>query len=76
MSASPVRYVKEARLHGSLFDPLDTSRLVSSADTGFGVDHAEPLEALAWARGARNWPLGDSQDGHEFLLVLEVGHRK
>ena len=46
MKASPVRYVKEAKLRGRLFYPEDVSGLVSSVDTGFWVDHTEPLEAL------------------------------
>ncbi len=29
--------------------PAKNSGLVSSVDTGFWVDHNEPLEALAWA---------------------------
>ncbi|KAL8932094.1 MAG: hypothetical protein Q9211_006532 [Gyalolechia sp. 1 TL-2023] len=75
MKASPIRYVKDARLCGSLFHPDDSSGLVSSANTSFWVDHTEPLEALAWAREAAHWPLGDLHDGHEFLLVLEAKHR-
>ena len=75
MEASPVRYVKDAKLHGSLFDPGDTSGLVSCVDTGFFVDHNEPLEALAWVREAMDWPLGELFDGHEFLLILEARRR-
>lgn len=75
MKASPIRYVKDAKLSGSLFNPEDISGLVSSVDTGFWVDHTEPLEALAWARDIGDWPLGELHDGHEFLLVLEVRRR-
>ncbi len=75
MKASPIRYVKDAKLSGSVFDPEDTSGLVSSVDTGFWVDHTEPIEALAWARDVVDWPLGDLHDGHEFLLVVEVRRR-
>ena len=50
MRASPIRYVKDAKLRGSLFNPEDASGLVSSVDAGFWIDHTEPLEALAWAR--------------------------
>ncbi len=59
MKASPIRYVKDAKLRGSLFNPEDTSGLVSSVNTGFWVDHTEPLQALAWARDTLPWPLGD-----------------
>ena len=55
--------------------PSDTSGLVSSVDSGFFVDHAEPLEALAWVRQEMVWPLGELADGHEFLLILEARHR-
>ena len=47
MEASPVSYVKDAKLRGSVFAPDDTSGLVSAVDSGFFVDHNELLEALA-----------------------------
>lgn len=75
MKASPIRYVKDAKLRGSVFNPEDASGLVSSVDTGFWVDHTEPIEALAWARDMVDWPLGELHDGHEFLLVLKVRRR-
>jgi hypothetical protein len=68
-------YVKKAKLCGSLFGPEDTSGLVSSVDSGFFVDHTEPLEALGWVREEFDWPLGELSDGHEFLLVLESRRR-
>lgn len=75
MKASPISYVKDAKLRGSLFNPEDVSGLVASVETGFWVDHTEPLEALAWARRTIDWPLGELHDGHEFLLVLEARRR-
>jgi len=75
MKASPIRYVKEAKLCGSLFHPEDVSGLVSSVDTGFWVNHTKPLEALKWARDTVDWPLSELHSGHEFLLVLEVRRR-
>lgn len=75
MKASPIRYVKEAKLRGSLFNPEDASGLVSSVDTSFWIDHTEPLEALVRAREAIEWPLGELNDGHEFLLILEARKR-
>jgi len=75
MKASPIRYVKEAKLRGSLFNPEDASGLVSSVDTGFWIDHTEPLEALVRAREAIGWPLGELNDGHEFLLIHEARKR-
>ena len=75
MEASPLGYVKDSKLYGSLFNPEDTSGHVSCVNTGFFVDHAEPLEALAWVREEWNWPLGKLYDGHEFVLILEVRRR-
>jgi len=75
MKASPISYVKDAKLRGSVFNPGDTSGLVSSVDSGFFVDHNEPLEALAWVREEMDWPLGELFDGHEFLLILEARRR-
>lgn len=75
MEASPIGYVNKAELRGSLFDPEDTSGVVSSVDTRFFVDHTEPLKALAWAREGLDWPLGELLDGHEFLLIIPVRRR-
>lgn len=75
MKASPISYIKNSKLCGSAFDPSDTSGLVSSVDSGFFVDHNEPLEALAWVREEMKWPLGELFDGHEFLLILETRRR-
>lgn len=61
MKASPIRYVRDAKLRGNLFDPEDDSGLVSSVDTGFWIDHREPLEALARAREAIDWPLASGR---------------
>jgi hypothetical protein len=75
MGCSPISYIKDAKLSGSLFNPEDTNGVVSSVDTGFFVDHEEPLEALLWVRENMNWPLGELIDGHEFLLILQVRRR-
>jgi hypothetical protein len=75
MKVSPVEYVRDAKLRGSLFDSKDTSGCICCVDSGFFVDHGEPLEALAWVRDSMQWPLGDLFDGHEFLLILEARRR-
>ncbi len=54
-----IAYVKEAKLRGSVFNPEDASGLVSSVDTNFFVDHAEPLEALAWVQEEFDGPLAN-----------------
>ena len=73
--ASPISYVKEAKLHGSLFNPEDTSGAISSVDTEFFVDHTEPLKVLQRVRGVTDWPLGELLDGYEFLLMIETRPR-
>lgn len=75
LGASPVRYVREARLRGSLFDEGDLTGLISAVDTGFFVDHEEPLDALHFVREEMDWPLGDLLDGHEFILIVQAKHR-
>lgn len=75
IKVSPISYIKDAELCGSLFDLEDTSGVISSVYTNFFVDHTEPLEALAWVREGLDWPLGELLDGHEFLLMTEVRRR-
>ncbi|KAI9797318.1 MAG: hypothetical protein M1825_006016 [Sarcosagium campestre] len=60
--ASPIDYIKDAKLRGSLFDPEVTDGTISCVDTGFFVDHSEPLEALKIVREDTSWPLGDLID--------------
>ena len=74
LKASPIGYIKNAKFHGSLFDLAVTDGAISSVDTGFFVDHTEPLEALGRARRDTDWPLGELIDGHEFLLILDAKH--
>jgi hypothetical protein len=47
MKVSPISYVKDAELRGSLFDPENTSEVVSSVYTNVFVDLTESLGALA-----------------------------
>ncbi len=81
MAGSPIAYVRDAKLCGTLFNPsgsaAEANELVSGVDTEFFVDHEEPLSALSWLREQNMWPLGDLPDGHEFLLVFEsLRHRR
>ena len=68
--ASPIPYVREAELHGSIFQPGDLSGLVCGVDTRFFVDHGEPVETLRRVRETRVWRLGELPEGLEYLLVL------
>ncbi|KAK2036412.1 hypothetical protein LZ31DRAFT_536413 [Colletotrichum somersetense] len=76
LKASPVNYIRNAKLCGSLFNSDDTTGMVSGVDSNFYVDHGEPLEALAWFKEDGNWPLGELPDGHEFLFLVEKSHRR
>ena len=76
MRASPIPYISGAKLCGVLFEPEDSTGLVSGVNTGFFVDHEEPLEALAIVRDIWEWPLGDLPDGHEFLLIVPGKQRR
>ena len=73
---SPIPYVREAELHGSIFEPGDSSGLVCGVDTRFFVDHREPVETLRRARETKEWPLGVLPEGHEYLLVLPGKQRR
>ncbi|KAL3425113.1 hypothetical protein PVAG01_04394 [Phlyctema vagabunda] len=75
MEASPIKYVKDANICGSLFTNEESNGLVSSVNTRFFVDHGEPLEALARVQEELDWPLGKLLDGHEFLLIIEARRR-
>ncbi|KAH8169598.1 acetyltransferase (GNAT) family protein [Sarocladium implicatum] len=71
LEVSPVPYIRAAKLCGGIFNSSDSSGLISGVDTGFFVDHKEPLEALETI-GHRNlqWPFGDLPEGHEYLLLV------
>jgi len=62
MRLSPISYVKDAELRGSLFDPEDKVGVISFVYTKLFVDHTEPLEALSWVREGLDWSLGESID--------------
>ncbi|KAG9251094.1 uncharacterized protein F5Z01DRAFT_332088 [Emericellopsis atlantica] len=76
LSSSPIPYVSDAKLSGSLFESSSTSGLVSGVDTQFFVDHTEPLEVLNDVRKKWNWPLGGLPDGNEYLLILPRKSRR
>ena len=72
MDSCPVQYVKDAKLHGSLFGEVDDGS-VSCADTQFWVDHEEPLKALDAVRdNGVVWPFGELPEGHEFLILVKA----
>lgn len=76
MLTSPIPYIRDAKLCGTLFDADDTSGIISGVNTNFFVDHTEPLEALAVVEAEWQWPLGKLPDGHEYLLILPAKQRR
>ena len=73
MAASPVSYVRDAKLAGEMFG-IEADGLVSGGNTFFFVDHDEPIKALEQIQNTWDWPLGQLPEGHEFLLLLP--HRR
>lgn len=72
LASSPIKYLRTAKLSGSLFNKHDNSGLVCGVDTNFFIDHTEPLQALEEVRKFREWPLGDLLDGCEFLVIVQA----
>ena len=69
MATTPIEYLMNVRLVGSLFEDNDgTSGAISCAFTEFYVNHDEPLAALESFKEKRGW----SPEGHEFLVILPV----
>ncbi|KAI0190261.1 hypothetical protein EV127DRAFT_495468 [Xylaria flabelliformis] len=50
MEITPIPYIRDSRLRGTLFDNKDSTALISGMDTKFFVEHDEPLEALTKVR--------------------------
>lgn len=76
VKTSPIEYIRNAKLCGNLFEPEDSTGLVSGVNTMFFVDHDEPLAALQAVCKTWDWRLGDLPDGHEYLLVLPAKRRR
>ena len=72
-SISPVEYLKNIKLCGSLFEDCPPD-IVSCAYTEFYVNHKEPLEALKVFVDSNHWCLGNLLDGHEFLIILPISY--
>ncbi|TQV94671.1 ankyrin repeat-containing protein [Cordyceps javanica] len=76
MQVSPITYIRDAKLCGTIFDGNDSTGLVSGVNTSFFVDHEEPLNALEIIRESLQWPLGDLPDGYEYLLIVPAKARR
>jgi hypothetical protein len=69
---TPIEYLKNIKLHGSLFEDCSPDMIVSCADTQFYVNHDEPLKVLKVFMDSNYWCLGNLLDGHEFLIIVPV----
>lgn len=76
MSASPIPYIRDAELRGTIFGSDDTTGIVSGVNTKFFVDHEEPLDALRLVQEDWQWPLGDLPDGYEYLIIMPAKQRR
>jgi len=76
LQSSPVSYLKNASLRGSLFEGdlnNDSNGAISSVFTDFPILHNEPLAVLSnFEKEGRGWYLGKLLGGHEFLVVIPV----
>ncbi|KAI0732576.1 hypothetical protein C8Q72DRAFT_882239 [Fomitopsis betulina] len=70
LAQTPIRYLRGAELHGSLFGDEHPAGAVSSVYTKFFIDHEEPLDALQTFKDADQWTLGVLHEGYEFLVVV------
>jgi hypothetical protein len=71
LQSCPVLYISKAKLYGSLFGTVEDGS-VFCADTGFWVDHGEPMAPLRMIREKGiEWPFGDLPEGHEFLVIAQ-----
>ncbi|KAL7619834.1 hypothetical protein AAE478_010379 [Parahypoxylon ruwenzoriense] len=68
IKASPISYVWNAKLRGSIFDAANSTRLVLGVNTAFFVEHQELTEALIKLREVWNWPLGELPEGTNISL--------
>ncbi|KAM0745279.1 hypothetical protein ACQRIT_000663 [Beauveria bassiana] len=69
MRESPIPYIRDAKLCGTIFDDNDSTGLVSGVNTEFFVDHEKPMQALKIIRESLQWPLGELPDGHDFGVL-------
>ena len=84
LAASPVEYIRRAKLRGSLFSNnhggeqdeggVQEDGSVCVADSGFWVDHTEPMAVLGSVREGRGWPLGELPEGCEWLVLVRSDH--
>jgi hypothetical protein len=71
-----ITYLADKPLVGSLFQEIpqvDETTPKALINSEFHIDHSEPLGALISLPLDVQWPLGPLLEGHEFIVVFEVG---
>jgi hypothetical protein len=66
LDTSPVLYIRDMQLCGTLFEDDCNTSAISSVFTNFFVDHCEPLAALTIYKASSGWILGDLLEGFSF----------
>ena len=69
LESSTVQYLRNAQLHGSLFEEA-TDGSIFMANTEYFIDHEEPSAVLRYYVEKKQWPLGTLEEGHEFAVVI------
>lgn len=72
LQSSPISYLNDAQLRGTLFEDNYNNGSISSVFTKFYVDHTEPLRVLARYQNKGQWCLGELAEGHEFLAIFSL----
>ena len=71
-----ITYLIDKPLVGSMFQTIphvDESTPKALINSEFHIDHREPLDALTSLPLDVQWPLGPLLEGHEFIVMFEVG---
>jgi hypothetical protein len=74
-----VTYLANKSLVGTVFQTIpniDERTPKALINSEFHIDHREPLEALSNLPIDVQWPLGPLLEGHEFIVVFEVGKNR
>lgn len=71
LDKSPVTYIKDKELNGSIFDDECRTGAISSVLTNFYTNHDEALEALVEYKRT-GWVLGELLNSNEFLIILPI----
>ena len=76
MAYSPVRYIREGKMNGSLWGLGDTTG-VATLDTTFLVERQGMREAMrSMTERGRQWPLGGLPEGHEWVCMVKADWRE